>query len=670
MGTAVGGDGVAGGVAQPLRFPGPFRAAPRDPRLLHAAPIHRARVVARKGELQMSSVSLRLFAGLACAIPAVSLHALAADRPGQDLVVVTAARLPQPLDAALSSVTVIRRADIERAQARTLDELLGGIEGISLAGGGGLGKVTSVFVRGAESDHTLWLVDGVRIGSATTGTPALQDLPLDTIERIEIVRGPRSSLYGADAIGGVVQIFTRRGSDARPSLRLTGGSNGTLQASAAVGFGDERAWTDLQATRLQTDGINACLGLPFPPGGGCFTSEPDDDAYRNTAVNLRAGLRLGDAVVAEAFVQRAEGSTEFDGSFTNEADIVNQVAGVKFTATPTPRWSTTLQAGRSWDEADSFLEGAPAGVFDTRRDSVTWQNEFDAGGAGRVVAGVDWLEDRVASDTRFLVDSRRNLATFAQFATRLGRHDLEIAARLDDNEQFGSNVTGSLGWGMGLASGLRAYASVGNAFKAPTFNELYFPFFGNPELEPERAVSVELGLKQTTAWGRWTLAAFASNVDDLIAFDSQRFLPVNLAQATLRGLDGSLAWQGGPWSLEQSVTLLDARDRSRASTRDNELARRPRVSGRTTLGWNAAAVGLAASVQYAGRRYDDLANSRRLGSYAVVDLTGSWRASRTVELQLRVANVADRRYETAWLYPALGREVMLSVRYRAPGDVR
>ncbi len=619
----------------------------------------------------MASVSRRLAAGLACVLAPLPALAVAADRSvGPDIVVVTAARLPQPLDAALSSVTVIRRADIERTQARTLEELLAGVEGISIAGGGGLGKVTSVFVRGAESDHTLWLVDGVRIGSVTTGTPALQDLPLDTIERIEIVRGPRSSLYGADAIGGVVQIFTRRGRDAKPSLRLTGGSNGTLQASAAAGFGGERAWVDLQATRLQTDGINACLGLPFPPGGGCFTSEPDDDAYRNTAANLRAGLRLGEAVLAEAFLQRAEGFTEFDGSFTNEADIVNQVAGVKLTATLSPRWAATLQAGRSWDEADSFVDGVPSGIFDTRRDSATWQNEFDAGAAGRVVAGVDWLEDRVASDTRFVVESRRNLAAFAQYTTRIGRHDLEVAARLDDNEQFGSNATGSFGWGMGLGSGLRAYASIGNAFKAPSFNELYFPFFGNPDLEPERAVSVEAGLKHTTGWGRWTLAAFASDVDDLVAFDSQRFLPVNLAQATLRGLDGSLAWRGGPWILEQSLTLLDARDRGASSTRGNELTRRPRVSGRTTLGWSGASVGLATSVVFAGRRYDDLANARRLGSYAVVDLTGSWRASPSMELQLRVSNLADRRYETAWLYPALGREVMLSVRYRAPGDGR
>ncbi|MFM7708550.1 MAG: TonB-dependent receptor plug domain-containing protein [Gammaproteobacteria bacterium] len=206
-----------------------------------------------------------------------------------DTVVVTASRLSESLDETLSSVTVIEREDIERLQARTLDELLAGVEGFSLTRQGGVGQPTSVFLRGGESDHVLWLVDGVRIGSVTTGIPVVQDLPIDSIERIEIVRGPRSSLYGADAMGGVVQIFTRRGSSAPSSLRVSGGSNGTTQLALSAGLGDATGWLDLQASHLRTDGVNACLGRPFPPGGGRFTNEPDRDPYRNGSVNLRAG---------------------------------------------------------------------------------------------------------------------------------------------------------------------------------------------------------------------------------------------------------------------------------------------------------------------------------------------------------------------------------------------
>jgi vitamin B12 transporter len=581
-------------------------------------------------------------------------------------VVVTAARLEQPLDESLASVTVIRRADIERTQARSVEELLAGVEGLSIAGGGGLGKVTSVFVRGAESDHTLWLVDGVRIGSVTTGTPALQDLPIDTIERIEIVRGPRSSLYGADAIGGVVQVFTRRGRGAAPSLRLTGGSNGTRQGAASIGFGGESAWVDLQASHLETDGINACRGLPFPPGGGCFISEPDRDPYRNTSGNVRAGWRISPALEVQGFVQRTEGRGDFDGSFVNESELANQVAGLEFAGRIGDAWASKLAAGRSWDEVTSFRNGVQRSVFDTRRDTATWQNDLSLGERGQLVLGLDWLQDRVASSTRFVSDSRWNRAAFAQYQADLGRHEFSLAARLDENQQFGSNATGSLAWGVGLAGGLHVYASAGTAFKAPSFNELYFPGFGNPSLDPEKAQTLEIGVKQSARWGRWTLAAFGSDVDDLIAFDSATFLPQNIARARLAGVEGSLRLQRAGWRLEQSLTWLDTEDRSAGATRGRELPRRPGVSGRTTVGWADDRLDLAVSTQFAGRRYDDLANRQALGGYAVVDLTGGWRLSASTELQLRIANLFDRQYETAYLYPSLGREALVTVRYRAP----
>jgi vitamin B12 transporter len=604
-------------------------------------------------------------AHIAC-LSFLSSLAAAAAPPREAEVTVTASRLEEPLDESLASVTVIRRADIERAQARTVEELLAGVEGLSIAGGGGLGKVTSVFVRGAESDHTLWLVDGVRIGSVTTGTPSLQDLPIDTIERIEIVRGPRSSLYGADAIGGVVQVFTRRGSGSAPALRLTGGTNGTRQGAASVGFGGDAAWVDLQASHLQTDGIDSCRGLPFPPGGGCFVSEPDRDPYRNTSGNVRAGWRVSPSLEVQGFLQRTEGRGDFDGSFVNESEIANQVAGVEFAGVLGDAWRSTLTAGRSLDEITSFRDGAQRSVFDTRRDSATWQNDLSFGARGQLVLGLDWLQDRVASSTQFVADSRWNRAVFAQYQRGLGRHEIAASARLDDNEQFGSNVTGSLSWGYGFAGGLRAYASAGTAFKAPSFNELYFPGFGNPRLDPEKARSLEVGLKQSTSWGRWTVAAFGSEIDDLIAFDSATFLPQNVARARLAGVEGSLRVQRAGWRLEQSLTWLEAEDRSAGSTRGRELPRRPSLSGRTTLGWARERLDLGVSAQFAGRRYDDLANRQALGSHVVVDFTGGWRVSASTEIQLRLANLFDREYETAYLYPNLGREAIVTVRYRAP----
>jgi len=587
-------------------------------------------------------------------------------RSSTDSYVITATRMLQRLEDTLSSVTFIDREDIERSQARTLDELLAGVEGVAVARQGGIGQPTSVYVRGGESDHVLWIIDGVRIGSVTTGIPALQDLPLDSVERVEIVRGARSSLYGADAMGGVVHIFTRRGAEANRSLRVTAGSNGTRQLALGQGFGDESAWVDLQASHLETDGINACLGLPFPPGGGCFTSEPDRDPYRNTSVNLGAGYRFDGGTTLEAYAQRAKARVSFDSSFLNQSDLVNQVAGVKLVSEPTPSWRSTLTVGRSWDESTSFSASASfTSVFNSSRDTVTWQNEWRVG-EGNFLIGADFLKDRVDSDISYARPSRDNLAAFAQYAFGFGSQDLALAARLDDNEQFGSNATGSVAWGVRLSDGLQAYASVGSAFKAPSFNELYYPGFSNPNLSPERALTTEIGLKQRLPWGRWSVSASRSDVDDLIAFDVATFLPQNVSKASLGGVEGAIEWQRGPWRISQTFGWLSAEDRSQGFTRGRELPRRPAWSGRSSLEWSGAAFDLGASVQFASRRYDDLSNSRELGGYATVDLTGAWRVSSLTEVQVRFANAFDRRYETATLYPALGREFFVTLRYRVP----
>ena len=588
---------------------------------------------------------------------------IAADSPGT--VVVTASRLPESLDETLSSVTVIEREDIERLQARTLDELLAGVEGFALTRQGGVGQPTSVFLRGGESDHVLWLVDGVRIGSVTTGIPVVQDLPIDSIERIEIVRGPRSSLYGADAMGGVVQIFTRRGAAAPTSLRVSAGSNGTTQVAFGGGLGDASGWLDLQASHLRTDGINACLGLPFPPGGGCFTDEPDRDPYRNGSVNLRAGTRLGEHEL-EAFVQRSEARVAFDSSFLNESDLMNQVAGAKWIAKPRDGWRSTVQAGRSWDESTSFRKGsATTSVFNSQRDSASWQNDLRLG-AGEVVLGLDWLRDEVTSGIGYTRSSRDNKAAWGQYALSQGAFSAALALRADDNQQFGSNTTGSLALGWRSAGGIQAHASYGTAFKAPTFNELYYPGFSNPDLRPERGRTAELGLRGTVSALRWNIAAYRSEIDDLIAFDVATFLPQNIARAQITGVESGLEWRSGAWRLTQTLSWLQAEDRGSGANRGRELPRRPEWSGRTALDWNASRLGLGASVQWAGERYDDLANTRRLGGHAVVDLTASWQLTRSVAVEARVANALDRRYETATLFPALGREGFLTVRWGAP----
>lgn len=275
-----------------------------------------------------------------------------------DQIVVTATRTPQALADTLASTTVIDRERIDRLQPASLPELLRGTAGLTFANNGGPGKQTSVFLRGASGSQVLVLVDGVRVGSASAGLVAFQDIPVDQIERIEIVRGPFSSLYGSEALGGVIQIFTRRPEGAfTPHASVALGSFDTRRASAGVAGKQGNGWYSINAAHERTEGIDACRGAGFPVFAGCFTEEPDKDGYENNSVTVQGGYKFGEAWDAEARVLRAQGQTEFDGSFTNQSNVVQQVAGARLRYAPSEKIAVTFNAGRSVDESDDYKDG-------------------------------------------------------------------------------------------------------------------------------------------------------------------------------------------------------------------------------------------------------------------------------------------------------------------------
>ncbi len=582
-----------------------------------------------------------------------------------DPIIVTATRTAKTADETLSSVTVITRKEIERQQSQSVQDLLRGVPGVGIANNGGPGKATSVFLRGTESDHVLVLIDGVKVGSATLGTTAFQDIPVEQIERIEIVRGPRSSLYGSEAIGGVIQIFTRKGGGAlKPFFNIGGGSYQTYSASAGVSGGGERGWFSVSASGIDTEGFNACNGKPSPDGAGCFTTEPDKDGYRNLSGSLRAGYRFDNGLEMDVHALRANGKSEFDGGFVNESESVQQVLGGTLRYSPLSVWHMTLTAGRSRDESDNFKDGTFKSRFDTERDTLSFQNDITIAADHLLTVGVDYHDDRVDGTTAYAVTSRDNTGLFTQYQAWFGAHDVQLSLRRDDNEQFGNRNTGGAAWGYALGKGLRLIASYGTAFKAPTFNELYFPGFGNPKLRPEESRSVEFGLRGEPAWGRWSLNAYETRVDDLIAYDASLLAPNNIDQARIRGLEAVLSTRLGNWDLNANLTLLDPENRSGGANDGNVLPRRARRSLRLDADRDFGHYRLGATLLAAGKRYDDLANTRELGGYATIDLraeyalTGDWR------VQARVENLLDKDYETAAYYNQPGRSLYLTLRYQ------
>ncbi len=581
-------------------------------------------------------------------------------------VVVTATRTARTVDDTLAAVTVIDRAYIERQQAQSVQDLLRGQPGIGIANNGGLGKVTSVFLRGTESDQVLVLIDGVKVGSASAGTTPFQNIPVEQIERIEIVRGPRSSLYGSEAIGGVIQIFTRKGGGGlKPFVSVGGGSFETVKASVGISGGGERGSFNLSGSGLDTAGFNACNGKPFPNGAGCFTVEPDKDGFRNLSGSLRAGYRFENGPEVDVHALIASADSDFDGTVENETESLQVVYGGKLRYSPIDIWDITLTAGQSLDDSDNFLNGTFQSRFDTERDSVFFQNDISLAENHLLTLGFDYQLDLLDSTEAFTVTSRDNKGLYAQYQGSYAAHNLDLSIRHDDNEQFGGRTTGGAAWGYKVWEGIRFSASYGTAFKAPTFNELYFPGFGNPNLAPETSRTLEFGLAGKHSWGHWSLNVYETRVDDLISFDANIFAPANIDQALIRGLEAILTTQLYGFDLSTNLTLLDPENRSNGPDRGNVLPRRAEQSFRVDVDRMFGDFRVGATVQGDGRRFDDLGNTRRLGGYAVVDLRGEYIFSKAWRLQARLVNLLDKDYQTAAFFNQQGRSWFLTLRYQS-----
>jgi vitamin B12 transporter len=582
-----------------------------------------------------------------------------------DQVLVTATRTPIALQDSISPAQVIDRAEIERSQAPSLQDLLRGRAGINLNNSGGLGKQSSLFLRGTNSAHTLVLVDGVRINTGDLGLAMLQDLPLAQIERVEIVRGPQSSLYGADAIGGVIQIFTRRNAGQfAPHLQLGAGSNGLREASGGFGGSGERGWFGTDIAYQHTDGINACRGNPIT-FAGCGADEPDRDGYRNLSMSLRGGYALGDAWHVEGTALRAEGENHYDGYY-NYSETLQQVLGGKVRYTPGARFNLTVSAGRADNESQNYNGSTWLGAAQTHRDTASVQADIGVAEGQLLSASVDWSQDNLdGSSAGYGVDSRDNTGVFVQYQGRFGAHHLQANVRNDDNEQFGNHTTGSLGWGMELDGGFRLNASYGTAFKAPTFSDLYDPWSGVPTLDPETSRSANLGIAQQGDGWRWGLDVYETRIDDLITYDATTFMMSQVEKARIRGaeLTGAITVAGVDISAQLSHT--DPRNRTDGSAQfDNWLARRAQNTARLDIDRRFGDFRAGITANGAGKRYDDAANTLRLGGYGTVDLRLEYAISRDWSVLGRVSNLFDRDYETVAWYNQPGREYRLSVRYQ------
>ncbi len=594
-------------------------------------------------------------------VPALLMPFAAAAQPEELRVpetVVTATRTPQPAEESLSPTTVIDSEEIEESQADNFRELLQGRAGLQLNNQGGEGKATSLFLRGTNSDHVKVLVDGVEIGSATTGQAPFQFLPLSQIERVEIVRIPRSSIYGGDAVGGVVQVFTKRGQGPpRGTAMVSRGSDRTWKADAGVSGSAGDFHYAVSGGFFQTDGFDARTDI-----------EPDDDGFINRSASLRVGYDPSRRFGVELHLLRSDADTEFDGSFVNKTESVKQVIGLDMEGRPLDFWRTEVKVNQSRDDEENFLNGQFRSRFETVKDNVIWQNDFQVASGQLVTAGFDYQLDSVDSTTNFAEDERWNWAVFLQHQAEVGRHSLNVSYRHDENEAFGSSDTGSVAYGFRIDDTWRVSASWGRAFKEPTFNDLFFPaggfFRGNPNLDPEKSWTVDAGVTADPDWGRFEARAFHTEIEDLIVnqFVGFTLVPNNVDKAEINGLELVARSSPGRWRLGADLTIQDPVDEANG----NLLPRRSRVHGQVSVERRMGPARLGVEAIGRSESFDDSANNTRLGGFGLVNLTAGVRIAEDWRIRGRIENLLDKDYQTAENFRTQGRFGSVTVAY-GPG---
>lgn len=604
----------------------------------------------------MSTIRITLLA----AVSAPFTIAFAAPAgPSLQEVVVTATRTPEPIENVIGSATVITREQIEQRQVLSLPELLREETGIDLTSQGGMGKLTALYMRGTRPEHILVLIDGVRVGSVTAGTTPFEYLPLEQIERVEIVRGPRSSLYGSDAIGGVIQIFTRRAGNSA-SISAGHGWRDTEKYSGGFSSRWGNGWLTASATRLSSDGFNACKGSL---SGACFTVEPDDDGYRNSSGMLRTGYDWNGVVDADIGVLYSSGRNEFDGSFSNQTDFREFVPSLHAHAKASDKLDVTLNLGVNHDDQTQRLNERYSSFFNTERRSASLQTDYAVAAHQSITVGADYLNDMIESSTAFDIDSRDNKGVFAQYQWSSNRQHVAASARYDDNEQFGGHTTANLGWKRNIAHSIDFHIGWGSAFRAPSFNDLYYPSFSNRNLQPEESRNAELGLSGHLSDWQWSAIVYQNDVEQLIELDGS-FLPANVAQARIRGFEWSDTYTFNHWELTSSYSYTDPRNRVAGPNYDNVLLRRARHSGLVRLSYEQNGLLLTGVIRAQGRRYNNAANSTELGAYVVADLIAEYNFARDWKIQGKLSNALDRDYETVYLYSEAPRTLFVSIQYK------
>jgi len=572
-------------------------------------------------------------------------------------VVVTATRTAQTVDDSLSPVIVISRDEIERNQAVDVAELLRFHAGLDIARTGGAGSQTSLFLRGTESDHTLIMIDGVKFNPGTTGGAALQNINPEQIERIEIVKGPRSTLYGSEAIGGVINIITRRGktkgTHANASMAI--GEDSTRKLSMNVAHTAEKFRAGFAVAANNTDGLPARL-----------SSTAGDNGNRNTSINTYLGTTLNNGLNIELSHWQSRGNNSFlnFSLAARDQDFTNSVSALTLKANPNDIWSTSLKISHIEDDLE---QNQSTSSSRTTRNVLDWQNDIELNQHHLVTAGISLSTEDTTSAGFSSYDETTDVnAIFIQDNMKYGNHQLLVAARNTDHEDFGNHATWNLEYGFQASSKLKLLAGIGTAFRAPTGNDR-FGFGGDQNLKPEESRNIELGLRyKPNQHHRFAVSAFDNKIKNLINLiqvpaGSFNFVATNVGQTRIKGIELGYKFARGPWQANAEAIFQNPKNEDD----DTLLLRRAKRSLTASVVYTKGPYRVGADMLTTSKRED--ASNVTLAPYTTINLNAGYAFAKDWTIQARLENVFDEEYELVSDYTTPGRTMLVELRFSPKG---
>lgn len=609
-----------------------------------------------------------------------------AQQAADETMVVTANRFEQPKSSVIASTDVITKAQIDQLQLKTLTEALKWLPGIQVTNNGGQGQSSDVYIRGNSSSHIIVLLNGVRIGSSTLGSANFSAIPLTGVEKIELVRGARAAIYGADAIGGVINIVTDVDNTGENSVQanIGFGSDGYKQANAG-------GYTRIGGNGWFKFGVNAEDADGFDATDETYTpSQPDKDGFERYDISLEVGSKLNEHWKGRLSGFYHDSKSEYeayigqDSSFNNflspdeqESKLYNIAGQLEYAYS---NWFSSLTIAQNRDESVQLNGEFPGSTIVTDRFMANWLASFEVDENFKVLGGLEYLEDSVSDskiynlwDSKFQNydrEERKNIAGYVSFLAQIEKLALEASVRHDDNDVYGEYTTWQFGSAYNVSQYFRLIASAGTAFKTPTYNDLYWPDYGNPNLKPEESFGYEAGFEAYSDYVDVRVVGYRSEIDNLISYQGKG-VDLESSNATIKGVEISVSFDTGPFSHSVSVDLLDSDNPVNvasfgqpAQIESKKLNRRAEEVYKWLVSYAYNDFQTDLAYMYQGERFDDTKNLTKLDSYSLVDISLSYDVTEKLKMQAKVSNLFDEDYETVATYNTQERAYYLNARYQ------